>query len=322
MKIIISICSILFVCLQSVALADTVFLKNGKELKGIVVEEYIDRIKLSTADGEIEILKSDMKDILYDLRVQNLIKLGDFHKEKGNLARAYSYYRKAYKADPSFEPAVTRYLQITSMLLKRPHEQLEKKIEKQKALLRVSRELAEIKKDVSTASMEKLKKLVGIQLISKEEKPYVSKVSSASPAYQSGIKEGDYIIAVWNRLTGYMELEDVRDIILGTKAGELKLTIERIVKLIKGDNIKYAKGGIASLGLYLDMTKRGLTIARILENSLAKNYGLLKSDVISRIADKPTRYMPLREAISLIESLYKEVTITIQRDVTIWISRG
>ena len=144
-----------FIFIPPPVLADTVFLKNGQEIKGIVVEEYIDRIKFSTMDGEIEILKSDIKDILYDLRVQNLIKLGDFHKQKGNLARAYIYYRKAYHTDPSFEPAKTRYLQLRSIMLKRPYEQLENQIEREierllkehpgLRLLRENRRLEEIK---------------------------------------------------------------------------------------------------------------------------------------------------------------------------------
>ncbi|MDP3804542.1 MAG: hypothetical protein Q8Q87_03200, partial [Candidatus Omnitrophota bacterium] len=35
--------------------ADAVYTEEGKELKGIVVEDYRDRVVLSTADGEITI---------------------------------------------------------------------------------------------------------------------------------------------------------------------------------------------------------------------------------------------------------------------------
>lgn len=307
---------------STLAYADTVFLKDDQEAKGIVVEEYIDRIKLSTMDGEIEILKSDIKDILYDLRVQNLIKLGDFHKQKGNLARAYVYYRKAYHTDPSFELAKTRYLQLRSIMLKRPYEQLEKQIEKRKAILRASGGLAKAEEGIPVALEEKLKKFIGIRLISRDERPYVNKVYSGSPAYLAGIKKGDYIIAVWNRLTGYMQLQDVCDMILSAKTGEANLTIERTLKLIKEKDTKYTKGGVASLGVYVDVRKKGLTITRILGNSVAAKCGLLESDVIDKITDQSTRYMPVNEAVNLIESLGSDAEITIHRDVTIWKGRG
>lgn len=314
----ISILLMLIIFSATPASADTVYLKNGKETKGVVVEEYIDRIKLSTVDGEIVILKSEIKDILYDLPVQNLIKLGDFHKQKGNFNRAYLYYHKAYKTDPNFKPAVLRYLEIRSLLLKLPQEELEKSVQRQKALLDASAGIVQIKEGISNAAEETLKKDIGIELIAKDGKPFVRKVYFESPAYNSGIKEADFIIAVWNRLTGYMELADVCDMLLDTKTGEINLTIERKVKLVEEKNTKYIKEGVASLGFSLGMTEKGLTITRALEESIAAQCGLLNQDVIEKIADKPTRYTPLNKAISLIESKGKNVEITIHREITLW----
>lgn len=316
MKILILLMLIIFSATP--ASADIVYLKNGKETKGVVVEEYIDRIRLSTVDGEIVILKSEIKDILYDLPVGNLIKLGDFHKQKGNLIRAYTYYRKAYQTDPTYKPAVTRYTQISSMLHKQPYEQLEKGIEKQKVLLDASAGLTKPQGNLSVTAEEKLKKQLGIELISKGERPFVVKVYPQTPAYQAGIKEGDYIITIWNKLTGYMELKDICDMILGASTSEVNLTIERTIKLVEDKNVQYAKRGIASLGFYLDITERGLTVTRVLNNSIAAKCGLLRADVIEKIADKPTRYTQLNKAISLIESKGKNVEITIHREITLW----
>lgn len=299
-------------CLGIIA-ADTIFMKNGEELKGIVVEDYVDRVKFSTEKGETEISKSDIKDIFYDLRAQNLIKLGDFHRDKGNLARAYIFYHKAYQIDPSYELAVTRYNYITSMLLRRPQEQLEEKIDKQKAILRASRGIVEIKEGVSSVSQEKLKQLLGIEVTLKDERPYVNKISVGSQADKAGIKEADYITAVWNRLTGYMGLEDVYDAILSSNTGEIKLTIERSVNFKKEE---------IPLGINLDITPKGLSITNVLKNSSAQKRGFLKSDVIDKINGKSTRYMPLKEAINLIESPDKEIAIIIQRDITVWLGRG
>ena len=313
-------CILLFVLSKSIY-ADTIFFKNGEEKKGIVVEEYIDRIILSTTDGEKEISKVNIKDILYDRPVQNLIKLGDFHREKGNLTRSYTYYRKAYQLDPSYEPAITRYVEASSILLKQPQERLQERINKQRALLQTSRGITKIKEGISAASEAKLKEVLGIELISKDEKPYISKVFPKSPAYEYGIMVADCVMAVWNKLTKYMQLTDVCDIILNTSTGEVKLTIERDITFTKDNSNEYSGEGVASLGMYLDITNKGLVISRIVENSLAGKCGLLGSDVISKIDDEPTRYMPLKEAINIIESKDKEFSISISRDINLWLRR-
>ena len=46
--------------------ADTVQLKNGQELKGLIVEKHEDRIVLNTEKGETPVLKSSIQNILYD----------------------------------------------------------------------------------------------------------------------------------------------------------------------------------------------------------------------------------------------------------------
>ena len=52
--------------------ADTIFLKDGQELKGIVVEDYHDRIVLSTEKGEATHLKNDIEKIRQELTTKNL----------------------------------------------------------------------------------------------------------------------------------------------------------------------------------------------------------------------------------------------------------
>ena len=59
------------------ASADSITLADGKEEKGIVVEEYGDRIVISTYEGEKTILKKNIRTMNFDLPEQNLSKLGD-----------------------------------------------------------------------------------------------------------------------------------------------------------------------------------------------------------------------------------------------------
>ncbi|MDP8292712.1 MAG: hypothetical protein P9M04_02745, partial [Candidatus Orphnella occulta] len=66
--------------------ADTVCLKDGGQVQGIVVENYQQSIVLSTINGEKRFDKVDVKDILYDKKEQNLVKLGDYYQQNRNLA--------------------------------------------------------------------------------------------------------------------------------------------------------------------------------------------------------------------------------------------
>ena len=66
-----------------IALGDTVYLNDGKEKKGIVVEDYTDRIVLSTYEGEKTLFKKNISKVVYDLTEQNLVKLGDKYGPAG-----------------------------------------------------------------------------------------------------------------------------------------------------------------------------------------------------------------------------------------------
>jgi 23S rRNA G2069 N7-methylase RlmK/C1962 C5-methylase RlmI len=48
-------------------LSDTIYTKDGKELKGIIVEDYKDRIVFSTVDGQLTLMKSDVKELYFDI---------------------------------------------------------------------------------------------------------------------------------------------------------------------------------------------------------------------------------------------------------------
>ena len=56
--------------------------------------------------------------------------------------------------------------------------------------------------------------------------PQIVNVVLQSVADKHKIKKGDYIVAVQNRLTGYMSMPRVCDLILKSKTGEIIITIK------------------------------------------------------------------------------------------------
>jgi tetratricopeptide (TPR) repeat protein len=118
----------LFVCLP--AKADTIFLKNGKELKGLVVERHADRVILSTEKGEMPVFLKTIKNIKYDDRAQSFFQIGMAYEKEARLGEAMAYYLKALDENPDL-PEVRSALQgvrsrFYASTTEGPREEMEK----------------------------------------------------------------------------------------------------------------------------------------------------------------------------------------------------
>ena len=85
--------------------ADIVVMNEGEELKGVVVEEYDDRIMLSTIDGEKQVMRKDIKKVIFDLEEQNLTSIGDFYQDNKRFEKAAYYYKRALIVNPNYKKA-------------------------------------------------------------------------------------------------------------------------------------------------------------------------------------------------------------------------
>jgi C-terminal processing protease CtpA/Prc len=296
------------------ARTDTVYMKDGQEKKGVVVENYHDRIVLSTADGEIRIKKQYIKDILYDRQEQNLIKLGDFHQRKGNTSKAYEYYERAYQLNPDYKEARDKYMHIRSVLARHPEKQLREDMGKRQHLFTKSGKAHTSEaKNIPQTAEERFEKSTGLVLVSENEMPKVKKVLDGSPAQIADIKSGDIIVSVWGRATGYIDMDMIYDMIINSNDTEVKLSVKRRLT----PDWRYRKGldGASAFGLLLDIKEEGLTIYDVSPHSPAAVLGLSAGDLIIAINNQPTRYMTLKEAR---QSFNELSSLEILRDITLW----
>ena len=132
--------------------------------------------------------------------------------------------------------------------------------------------------------------------------PRVENVQSHSPADESGVIRGDKLAAIWARLTGYMSLKEVTDALLDKPSLELKCTIERTINIPINPYRIIALGENELIGATFVMEFDGLTIASIRDGGASKEAGLKKGDLVIAIDGKPTRYMPLKNAVSMIKN--------------------
>ncbi len=297
-------------CLLSFAHADTVIKTDSSELKGIVVEDYKDRIIMSTVSGENTIMKSDIKELYYDEEWDNLIKLADQAKDKKDYIKALTYYDMAFKANPDSKVAKDGLVFLQGYLFRKEQDQKEEDVKKHEEIERQGAPSPAQTSDAS-AIQEKaglLKKAIGIIIDTKDGFPVIKESLADSPAYDAGIRQGDKLIAIWARLTGYMKLGEVIDALLDKPALELKCAIERSLEMPR-----------ELTGVSLAMEFDGLTVASVRQDTDSYAAGLRKGDIITRINGKSTRYMPLNKAINMIRNS-KEGTagLAIKRDTLIW----
>jgi len=139
-----------------------------KELKGIVVEDYKDRITFSTIDGHVTVMKSDVKELYYDTEEQNLIKLAEQARDRADYIRAFIYYDKAFKLNPDSKAAKDGVVFLQGYLFKKDIAQKEEVVARHNEFEQrgVS---AQIKSDEEKFSgdLKKLKDASGMTLVSK-----------------------------------------------------------------------------------------------------------------------------------------------------------
>ncbi|MFA6078765.1 MAG: PDZ domain-containing protein [Candidatus Omnitrophota bacterium] len=305
----------------SLAGADTIYTKDGKELKGIVVEDYRDRIVFSTVDGEVSIMKSDINELYYDGEEDNLIKLAEQALERGDHMKAFAYYDRAYKINPNSRKAKDGIVFLQGLLFRKEQSQKEAVVRRQEEFERHGKYVAPQKSDEAEVAktIEKLRETIGISFEVKGDFPEVTNVRTGSPSYVAGIRRGDLLIAIWGKLTGYMSQQDLVDHLMEKTSLEVKCTIERTIDVaISGLRTPISTpndliGAVVGIGF------DGLLITGVREGGGAASAGIEKDDLVMAINGESTRYMPLKKAVEMIRgSRESSVRLTIRREVTFW----
>jgi len=314
---------LIFLLLCRVVSADTISLKDGQEFKGVVVEDYHDRIVVSTENGEGGFLKKDIERITYDDIAENFVRLGAFYRDKGDYKLALYYYEAAYKINPDMKQAQEGTLLVTNMLLRKRESDLENQVAlRQDTEDNMGKALVEgeawTEQDITHKKADKLWKSTGLALV--QEGPYtkISRVLKRSPAADVGIKAGDVIVSIWGKLIKYMQLSDVYRLFLESKVSEVRITIERSAKITLGKK-RFFAGGEDLIGGRLIVEFEGLTAGEVVPGGALDAAGILKGDIITHLGHSVTRYMSLESAYKLIEgSRNKIMNLEMQRELIFW----
>lgn len=306
----------------SLLFSDTIHTNDGQDIRGIVIEDYKDRIVMSTVDGEITALKADIRELYYDSEADNLVRLAEQAKERGDIMRALTYYDMALRADPNSKPAKEGVIFLQGYLFRKEQVKKEKEVKRQEEIenfgavkIAEDKSVEEKIKDMESG----MRQLIGIALGTKGSGQIIESVRPNSPAAEAGINRNDIIVAVWGRLTGYMPLEDVMRVLLEKPSLEIKCTIERDIALMPDPDKSIVSSLKDVTGATFSMQFDGLTVSDVIDDSPAFEAGLKKGDLVIDINNVSTRYMPINKAIALMRGTKNSaIVLKIRRELIIW----
>jgi len=296
-----------------VSFADTVYVKKNGPVKGVVVEEYKDRIVLSTMNGEKQLMRTDIEQLIYDREEQNLVSLAELCQDRGQFIKAYYYYNKALSINPEYKKARKGLNYVGIYVVNSGRKQKLDHVERLNAGERVA---PGVKEDTDKEKRERVKDVLGIILSKNLEDIVISEVRPASPAAKGGIKKGDVIMSLWARSVNYMDPEDIMDKLL-SPVMDVQMTVKRDYNLnLKKASLKY--GNLAGIKPgYSEM--EGMIVEDVYESSPAEESGIKKDDIISDIAGQDVRYMGIKELDNIINSASGGyIVLTVKRDMVIW----
>jgi hypothetical protein len=285
------------------ASADTIYIVDGSEIKGIVVEEYSDRLVISTEDGEVSIPFDDIKSVDYDLPEQNLVAIGDRYVRSGDYQKAYFYYEKARKANPKYKDAVEGAAYLNGYIFRKESVRKEQHIQ-------WVQDVENFRNNVSSTTENEndmMEHVIGIDLDDSSGKDIkVIKVYAGTPADKAGIMKNDRIASLWGRLVGYMSKEQVMGELLKPEGMEVKLEVDR--------NLKTPREGIPSSKIAVDFN--GVNLKAITEDDVLYSHGFRTGDVVLAVDGHSIRYTPYKNVVDTLKKGNREVLI--RRDLSIW----
>ena len=288
------------------AAGDTIYLKEKKTLKGVLVEEQGDRYLLNTVDGEIPVLKALVEKIQYDDPEQSYYQLGRQCQRAGRLREALMAYEKAAEPQPGFQAAKEAAFNVQRLLSGQEESQVLTEIRQRRLVMeRASR--SSLAAPATPGPINDFDARFGCSVHYDNGWTVISRVRPNSPAAVAGLRSGDLLVSIWNDPIAHLSPAVVTER-LAVARGELALTIERTVSLKPSPSYP-------AYGLQVTVGYDGLRVASSTSGSPSEGH-LVVGDLIVSLGGRPGRYLTAPQAQQLLVSSPK-LEVTLQRSTTL-----
>ena len=309
-----SILVIIVLLLAMVCDADTIVMRDNEKVKGVVVEDFQDRVVLSTMEGEQEIMKADVARIVYDNDEQNFTSLGDFYADRGMYTTAYYYYGEALKVNPNYPGAKEGFHFVTPYVNRLDRMFKEDEIKRRNVENKFGQQLPE--KDQNLEAKEVQRK-VGVILEDEEGLFKIIEVLPNSPAVRAGIEKGDVLVKIYGRTVTYMRPIEVMRKLLAPGALDISIVIQRSFK-VRSKDVAGKYSDVIGADLVFKEVE-GLSVKSVKKGGVAEKAGIKKGDIIVELHGVNTRYMTPEEMTNIIESMKGDViSLIIRRKTTVY----
>ncbi len=305
--------TIFLLAVSSSSFSDTVTLKDGKKFKGLVVDEFSDRIVLSTKDGEKTFLKEEVKGVYFDDEIKAVMQTARNQFKRGQYVEAYYTYKRALELDPTSKEALERFTYLETFLNKKLKHDFKKSIIKNKII----HENAE-----GVILADEIKERLGVNFSFDGEHVRIEEIlDNCTKDNKELLRPGDTIVSIWSEQTAYMDVDDIAEIL--SIPGEIKMRIERglnpKLRDKKGVLSEFLYNYENSIGAVLKIEKEGLTVGEVEKNGPFYSAGINTGDFICRINGEDTRYMPFKTVLGILKSNQgKYIETIIRRDIVLW----
>lgn len=306
----------LFLC--SPVWADTLIMKNNKEVRGLIVEQHEDRYILSTENGEIPILRKSVKEVQFDSPEQNFMNIATSLEKAGKLDQALAYYNKAIEANPNSTDARNAALGVRNRLTAVSSEGPRNEVEKQQLLLESwtqGKNFEDVAKEKKTQDAKSLREGLGVTLEKKGDWVRFEYVDPKKPGGLAGLKRGDRLVSIDGLSLRYLQPDSIMKTMLVPRFSSFTLEYERDV-FLHLEELSSKK--LNDLGLKLKLEYQGIVVHSVKKGSEAQRAGLLPKDLIVSVDGQSTRYMPIKKLAQLVEKTAEDRSVfTVRRSAVI-----
>lgn len=310
---------VLALAAAGIADADTALLKDGREIKGLVVEEHEDRVVFSTADGEIRLKRTLIADLQFDDPAYTFLSLGRERERQEKFGEALSYYEKAYQLNPNLEDAKSAALGIRSRFWANFGQGPVSEVAKQQAIENAYRSDQTLEEQMKAREDDLGKEVwtrMGMELTVIGDWMTVTKVKLGSQAQRKVLKPGDRVLAIDGTSMKYLNKAAVGEKLLEPRFTSLKAGIGRAVSIPAGESRK-----LKDLGFKMSQAYDGIVVTEVRAGSASDRLGFKAGDQIDKINGTMTRYLPLGKAVESIEKSDVKKPLRVDLEKTLILDR-
>ena len=270
-------------------------MKDGREMRGVVVEQHDDRVVVNVEREEVPVMRDKIREIVFDAPEQNFFQSGESLEKGEHWREALAAYEKALKIRPDFDEAREAVRRVKNSAWSRSATGPDSEVEKRQSLYESWGKVASSPKKQKNPERETdaflLNKIFGLTMTKTGDWVYADAVISNKDAALAGLEHGDCFVAIDGRSLRYLTVEEVGKSFLTPRYGDFTLEFQRNITLRKTGFEK----DVSEFGMQVELESRGLVVRSVTAGGPADQAGLKENDLLESVNGVSTRYLVLNK---------------------------